>query len=174
MVYGTMGVTATRASCAVGLTPRITVCCDEGTRERVRGYAESKVFTAEEVSLYRRAVALVELVPDMPKLRCHELARAVGRVLGLEHEDGFYGFVDHTWLWTGPLDCTSPMVKHTRVGFPNILDVYSVGSLPMVRLVDCEHTSLPHIGWGYRPHKTRDDIDEGQVDQLVRLMQEEP
>jgi hypothetical protein len=140
----------------------------------VRGYAESNLFTAEEVSLYRRAAVLVAIVPDIPELRCHELARAVGRVLGLEHEDGLYGFVDHTWLWTRPLDRTCPMVRNTRIGFPNILDVYAVGSLPMVRLVDCEHTSLPHIGWAYRPSKPRNDIDQDQVDRLVRLMQEEP
>lgn len=147
---------------------------DEGTRERVRGHAESKIFVAEEILLFRRAVALVEVVPDLPKLRCHELTRAVGRVLGLEHEDGFYGFVDHSWLWTRPLDRTSPMVLHTRIGFPNILDVYAVGSLPMVRLVDCAHTSLPHVGWAYRPSKPRDDIDQEQIEALVRMMQEEP
>jgi hypothetical protein len=141
----------------------------------VRGYSASRVFSVEEVRLYQRAVSLVEIVPDMPKLRCHELARAVGRILGLEHEDGVYGFVDHTWLWTTALDRQSPLVQETRIGFPNVLDVYSVGQLPMVRLVECGHASLPHMGWSYRPRRPRKDIDEGLVDRLVRIMlQEEP
>lgn len=120
-------------------------------------------------------MAFVEIVPDMPQLRCHELARAVGRILGLEHEDGVYGFVDHTWLWTAALDRESPLVRETRIGFPNILDVYSVGQLPMVRLVECGHASLPHMGWSYRPRRPRKDVDDAMVDRLVRIMlQEEP
>ena len=57
-----------------------------------------------------------------------------------------------------------------RIGFPHVLDVYCVGSLPMVRLVDGEHTSLPHIGWAYRPGDERKDIDEGRVEALVHAM----
>jgi len=141
----------------------------------VRGYSASQVFSAQEVGLHRRAVVLVDVVPDMPGLRCHELARAVGRVLGLEHEDGVYGFVDHTWLWTTAFDCGSPLAQETRIGFPNVLDVYAVGQLPMVRLVACGHPSLPHMGWSYRPRRPRKDIDEALVDHLVRIMlHEEP
>lgn len=141
----------------------------------MRGYSASQVFSAEEIRLYWRAVALVDIVPDIAGLRCHELARAVGRVLGLEHEDGRYGYVDHTWLWTTALDRESPLVQETRIGFPNVLDVYAVGQWPMVRLVECGDVSLPHMGWSYRPRRERMDIDEALVDRLVRIMlHEEP
>jgi len=130
-------------------------------------YAEREIFTARELDLWRRAERLIEAVPStLAESRCHELARAVGRVLDLPHQDGFYGFVDHTWLWTRPLE-----VRRTvgRIGFPHVLDVYCVGSLPMVRLVDGEHTALPHIGWAYRPGQERDDIDEDRIASLVHI-----
>lgn len=118
----------------------------------MKSYSESEVFSAREVSLLQVATALVESFPSTDylrrPLRCHEVARAVGELLHLQVQDGFYGFVDHSWLWTSPLD-TSRVVG--RLGFPNILDPYSVGSLPMVRLVDGGHTGLPHVGWAYRP-----------------------
>jgi len=105
-------------------------------------YAEKEVFTKEELKLYRRAVDLVQMVPyelDKEPVRCHELARAVGSVLGLEHEDGRFGFVDHTWLWTkspSSEDFCAPWV------LPNILDVYVPGSVPSVQLVHMA-TGLP-------------------------------
>lgn len=135
----------------------------------MKGYSDSHIFTGEERSLLRRATRMIEALADADweSVRCHELARAVGRVLGLEVEDGFYGFVDHSWLWT------RPKPAHTltaRIGFPNILDVYSVGSLPMVRLVACENPSLPHVGWAYRPGPERTDVKHGLVDVLVEEM----
>jgi hypothetical protein len=47
---------------------------------------------------------------------------------------------------------------------------YCVGSLPQVRLIDCQHMALPHVGWAYRPDRTRDDIDEVLVDTLVTTL----
>ena len=134
------------------------------------GYAESNVFTAREVSLLRRATRLVESVgAHQAVIRCHELARAVSGVLDLPVEDGFYGHVEHSWLWTEPVDPTRPR-SLTRVGFPNILDVYSVGQLPQVRLIDGRHPQLPHVGWAYRPTSPRTDIDQSFVEALVREM----
>jgi len=135
----------------------------------MRGYAELEIFTGEELAIWRNATKLVEAVceDEFPDLRCHELARAVGKVLGLQVQDGFYGFVDHSWLWLRPL---GPTVG--RFGFPNILDVYSVGALPLVRLVDAQATSLPHVGWAYRPANAREDIQQAVVDRLVVLMAE--
>lgn len=104
------------------------------------GYAEKEVFTPKELSLWQRAVNLVEKVPYELRgesIRCHELARAVGRVLGLDHEDGKFGFVEHTWLWVEPLDRTiAPWVM------PNVIDVYVPGSVPSVQLVHMA-TGLP-------------------------------
>ena len=56
--------------------------------------------------------------------------------------------------------------------FPHVLDVYCVGSLPMVCLVDGDHTSLPHIGWSYRPGRERDDIDKDRLRALIETMKE--
>lgn len=129
-------------------------------------FSERNIFTAQEIDLWRRAVKLVDKVPgSLADSRCHELARAVGSALDLPHQDGFYGFVDHTWLWTRPLERTAG-----RVGFPHVLDVYCVGSLPMVRLVDGECTALPHIGWAYRPGPERNDIDLDRLQALKILM----
>lgn len=68
-----------------------------------------------------------ELVVSGPTpTRCHELARAVHAWLQEQGHgpwtlvDGRYGVCDHSWL---------------RQGF-NILDVYAVGSVPMVQLRD--------------------------------------
>lgn len=138
------------------------------------GYSYDHVFSKTEVYLYKRAKTAVECVLTSRcvegLVRCHELARAVGRVLDLPFEDGHYGFVDHSWLWTKPKPVYTPT---PRLGLPNILDVYCVGSLPMVRLVDCSAPALPHAGWAYRPGPLRKDIDEERVKELVALIEEE-
>lgn len=134
-------------------------------------YSVKEIFTTQEIAYWKRATGLVEALPVDPmfEIRCHELARAVGRLLGLDVQDGSYGFVEHSWCWTSKLD-PSPLTRETRLGFPNILDVYSVGQLPMVRLVACDNPGLPHVGWAYRPGKERDDIDTAMVDRLCNLM----
>lgn len=134
-------------------------------------YSQTNVFTGEELSLLHKATALVEkITDDGSEIRCHELARAVGEVLQLEVADGQYGFVEHSWLWTTsfPKDLHEGQLHGD---FPNILDVYSVGQLPIVRLVSCDHPQLPHLGWGYRPSFTkRTDIRHSVVSHLVREM----
>lgn len=142
----------------------------------MKSYSEREIFTVGELELLRRAERLVAVLPEdtdpsrhHESVRCHELARAVGRVLGLQHQDGYYGFVDHTWLWTSKFE-TNALNRESRLGFPNILDVYSVGSLPMVRLVDGTRTQLPHVGWSYRPGKEREDIDGEAVERMVAIM----
>ena len=134
----------------------------------MRGYAELEIFSVDELELWRRATLLVAAVDEayFPDLRCHELARAVGTVLKLPVQDGHYGFVDHSWLWTKPLGETMG-----RVGFPNLLDVYCVGAMPLVRLVDGGHTSLPHVGWAYRPDAERTDIDRDVVTRLLGVFE---
>ena len=138
----------------------------------MRGYAEKSLLTNVEIALLRRATALVDRVGDeLGTVRCHELARAVGRVLDLEVQDGSYGFVEHSWLWTTPF----PKDFHeeqVHLGFPNILDVYTPGQVPMVQLLVCgEHGALPHVGWSYRPAwRPRTDVDWVVVDELESMM----
>lgn len=134
----------------------------------MKSFSET-IFTFDEIALYRRAARFVATITSeetAKKVRCHELARAVGLLLDLPVQDGYYGFADHSWLWTTPL----PKTIIGRINFPNVLDVYSVGQLPMVRLVDAKHTSLPHVGWAYRPDKERTDIDETFVRELAGTM----
>lgn len=106
------------------------------------GYAQREVFTQRELKLLERAATLVAITPydfDGVLVRCHELARAVGDVLGLQHEDGRYGFVDHTWLWTEPRSDEKFKVPWVM---PNVLDVYVPGGVPQVQLVHMA-TGLP-------------------------------
>jgi hypothetical protein len=136
-------------------------------------YSEREIFSPDELVLLRAAEEHVALIPEaLSDSRCHEIARAVAFHLGLQHQDGYYGFVDHTWLWTTPFKAGVylPENNKTRIGFPNILDVYCVGSLPMCRLVDAQHTSLPHIGWAYRPGRWRDDIDKERLRALIKAI----
>jgi len=105
------------------------------------GYAQREIFTPLELKLRDHANTLVAIAPyeiDGEPVRCHELARAIGAVLGLQHEDGRFGFVEHTWLWTKPIDR-----EHAPWMLPNILDVYVPGSVPQVQLIDTQHTGLP-------------------------------
>lgn len=101
---------------------------------------------------------------DGEPVRCHELARAVGQMLKLEYEDGRFGFVEHTWLWTSPCDKTvAPWV------LPNVLDVYTPGSMPMVQLV--------HMATGLPPryYLTNLEIPQirfGIVRRLVEIFEE--
>lgn len=133
------------------------------------GYAEKEVFTDQEKALWVRAVRLVEFAPYFDgtnePIRCHELARAVGAVLNLEHEDGRFGFVEHTWLWTTPRE-----PRLTPWVLPNVLDVYTPGSMPQVQLV--------HMANGL-PHRyslqcvSALDVRHDIVGRLVRVFQED-
>ncbi|MHA1573147.1 MAG: hypothetical protein ACTSX8_04065 [Alphaproteobacteria bacterium] len=102
----------------------------------MKGYAEEEVFDERMMQLHREAQRLVASLPRdrRSKLRCHELARAVGRVLQLTVVDGKYGVVEHSWL---------------SVTDTVILDVYVPGRAPMVQLLEL-HWALPHTK-GYRP-----------------------
>jgi len=128
------------------------------------GYAEKEIFTLAEKDLLRRARLLVERAPNElfgEPIRCHELARAVGRVLGLDHEDGRFGFVEHTWLWTEPRHserfCT-PWV------LPRILDVYVPGALPQVQLVDTASGLPPRY---YLSHVFDVEIRENVIEEII-------
>ena len=126
----------------------------------MRGYAATTIFTAEERLLLSEAEAFVRRVHDPDgEVRCHEVARAFQEMwfeyqgLALEVVDGTFGIVDHSWVeaWCGPRK--------------SILDLYSVGRLPIVQLIHVNFKfPLP-----FNPGKTRDDV---RRDVVVRLRKE--
>ena len=127
----------------------------------MRSYSERRVFSGEEQALLREATQLVARLPDDNDLRCHELARVIGELLRLPVQDGHYKLVEHSWLWA-----------RREKPYTSILDVYCVGSLPMVRLLDTAFM-LPHLQTSersqgvYIPGEERTDIDYEKVARLV-------
>ncbi len=94
----------------------------------MRTYSEREVFGVSDLVYYRKARRAVQRMPSYDEhgleLRCHEVARAVARVLELPGEfvrDGYY-----------ELGC-----QHSWIVLPSghVLDVYAVGRLPPVQLV---------------------------------------
>lgn len=141
------------------------------------GYAEKEIFSKREMELWSRAVELIAWTPydmDGEPVRCHELARAVGKLLGLEHRDGRYGFVEHTWLWTESLK--EEGVDDRAKAFcapwvlPNVLDVYVPGSVPQVQLVHMAASGLPPRY--YLTSLETPEIKTDVVERLVRLFEE--
>ncbi len=137
----------------------------------MKSYAEAEIFTASEVRLLHLAERMVKLLPDAfdPGLRCHELARAVA--ICLNHEipslgervhvdDGKFCYADHSWIVLPP-----------RL---HILDVYAVGSLPPVQLVDVRSGALGDRTRCFRKRERRTDIDDAVVDRIVRLFRPGP
>lgn len=134
----------------------------------MNGYSATDVFNVTEKQMLSYARELMERVEDDPDLRCHEVARAVGRVIGLPFQDGAYGFVEHTWLWTKPPEALENGLPHGWM-MPNILDVYCVASLPLVRLVHMKSSGTGHVQL-YRPAHTRTDINWAVVEKLAHQM----
>lgn len=130
----------------------------------MRGYTETEVMDPSDVRLFRTAQQMVDVLPDMPGLRCHEVARAVGSFLGLQVVDGFYRRslprpVDHSWL-------VIPKQKQGHNAQHLILDVYAVARLPLVQLVD------PSLGLNYEWRNERTDIKEDVVELLKQILLE--
>lgn len=124
-------------------------------------YSALQVFTKRDQALRDLAEKIVARFPDQrkPWPRCHEIARAVARLLRLDVQDGRYGYVDHSWC----------RIAHARSAYCEsyvILDPYAVGRLPQVQLAS------PIIGiekHEYTPEALRTDIDSKIVDKLTRL-----
>jgi hypothetical protein len=122
----------------------------------VKPYAELEVFRAGELAMYRTAVELVSKLPtwdlDGRWVRCHEVVRAVAATVGfidLRVRDGLYRGIDHSWLEV--------------VCRPVVLDVYAVGQLPPVRLVDIR-------AGDFDPRALRGDIRHDVVELLRARM----
>ena len=119
-------------------------------------YAERVCFKPLHLEIWGRVERHVTQVSKVwgNELRCHELARAVHRVIDappLFVVDGKCGPIEHSWL------CFSDGV---------ILDPYAPGRMPAVQLVDS-------IVGAYRPGSTRTDIRHSIIDRLVREMRGE-
>lgn len=135
----------------------------------MRGYAETEIFKPREIELFKTATTLIEYVPNKVNgkiVRCHELARAFSKLLDIPYEDGRYCFIEHTWLWTRPLD-PWPFATSEKWQLPPLLDVYMPGQMPQVQLLDVSSHSMPHE---YRPGSPRDDIDEVAVKTIFDLL----
>lgn len=148
----------------------------------MKGYSVvTGVFGKQALDLLARATRIVEGLPEIDGLRCHELARAVGAVLGLTVADGRYGMVEHSWLFVpagdsrlrepvvdpGQLSELVPAMLRQQDRPLDVLDVYAVGSLPMVRLI-YSRALLPHEDL-YRVGRCRTDIDQPLVEHLAAI-----
>jgi len=139
-------------------------------------YAETNIFTVEERILCRKAQNLVGFIPDADlrfrDLRCHELAIAVGTVLGLPVATGWFDHVEHSWLWSRKILALPSygyrdyLVAGEEV---NILDVYVPGALPQVQLVNYSAWMLPFKRCYILAHNPRSDIKEYVVRHLLDL-----
>lgn len=105
-----------------------------------------RLIPPEQIAIFHLVTEQVAKLATRNDLgRCHELARAIGQIHGLQVQDGYYGYVEHSWCWMTPwmeVELGYPLI-------PNLLDVYAVGKLPMVQLHDMQHASLGHVH-GYR------------------------
>lgn len=132
----------------------------------MRSYSETMVFRANALAAFGDATRLVESIPPydayFDDVRPCELARAIGLVLGLEYVDGTYGAIPHTWL----------VVDDGTPAGACILDVYTVGALPMVRMLD-RFPALPHRSL-YTPGAPREVVDDFMVEALISIFQAVP
>lgn len=99
----------------------------------MRGYAAS-ICPPADLAIYERAVEMVEQLAEAQTHDCHFVAGYVGGALGLSVVRGYYGGIEHSW-----------------VALPSgrILDVYAVGRIPMVQVVDVASPAQPEYE-GYR------------------------
>lgn len=108
----------------------------------------------------RIADALVRKMPFEiadERVRCHEVARVVGRCLdGWEIADGHWGPYEHSWL-------VSPSLRM-------ILDVYAIGRLPLVQIVE----PFAIYGADYREGPERTDIRHGTIESLCSTVSPPP
>jgi hypothetical protein len=129
----------------------------------MQGYSNKNIFTQYELEAHRTAVTLVERLPEIEGLRCHELTRAVATILRtsplcslrIDVVDGKFGLVDHSWI----------VFSHNPYRYI-LLDVYAVGSVPVVQLHDMGSISIRDART-YTEGPTRDDIDSTMVTHVL-------
>lgn len=127
-------------------------------------FAERECFSAQARAIWLAATILVNRVSAAwsDELRCHELARAIQTCLQSEGHrvtlvDGRLWIVEHSWL-------KIPSGRDSLM--PPILDVYCLGRLPQVQLID-DHMVIAR---GYEPGPLRTDIRQDIIDRLVKEM----
>lgn len=118
----------------------------------------SSPFQPGDRRLLERVSAGVELAATLGAARrCHETAIAVGAVEHLSVVHGTHGTVEHSWL-----------IVRGRL----ILDVFCVGRLPLVQLVDpaavTGHAAL------YREGPLRANVDPSAVARITSILLENP
>lgn len=127
----------------------------------MRSYSEVEVFTPFELSLLEEATQLVQSLPQDPewKVRCHELARAVFQAIRKHPTakviDGKFGGCEHSWI--------SILRRPKHI----VLDVYAVGTLPMVQLIDLDGSFGLVGARRYIEGTERTDIDEQRIQRLL-------
>ncbi len=134
-------------------------------------YVQREVFKAFDQVVWGRARRAVNAIGNEwgNELRCHELARAVHRLLDLPVLtviDGQLGAIEHTWL---ELIVPVPEVDQAREGRKArkaIIDVYTPGRLPQVQLID----PFPLMRPLYEPGPVRTDVRLAIVEQLYQEM----
>ncbi len=133
----------------------------------MRSYSEVFVFTERMVKIMHHAEKLVQLAPQLvpvDRLRCHEVTRYVAYWLEQSWGtatitvDGKYGAVEHSWM----IFVDEPGV---------ILDVYAVGRLPQVQLVEARFPMSGRYNL-YTVGKKRDDIYQNVIDDLCEAYQQ--
>lgn len=139
-------------------------------------YVQREVFRIFEQNVFARARRAVGYLSNHwnYELRCHELARAVHKLLdipALSVVDGKLAAVEHTWL-----NLVVPVAEHERTSDVLaarllgkrasgewirhvIIDVYAPGRLPQVQLID----PFPLLKHGYEPGAPRTDINQAIV-----------
>lgn len=132
----------------------------------MKSICETEYFGREALRILEQATFAVSLLPDGEDLRCHEVARAVGSVLSLRVVDGKFGPVEHSWC--SLVDMTGSVSQQF------ILDVYAVGRLPVVQLLDATSHATAQVRALFRPGDVRDDIDTKLVQELQEIIRASP
>lgn len=131
-----------------------------------------------------RLILQLEVEPIIG-MRCHEIARAMGRVLRMEVCDGHVGVrfrdlenpthfripgIQHSWLWTVPFPA-NVLSNEFSVWKGSILDPWSMGGYPRVQLHSGQ-LRLGNLGVKYHPGEPRTDINDALTNQLERFFEE--
>lgn len=137
-------------------------------------------FTSDEIKLWNVARQLVEPIPgeiEGDRVDVMHLARAVGQIMDRPVQDGFYGGMPHTWLWTGnPNERDLKYFSvHGWTPATRILDIKVPWTHPNVLLVDSQMSlpDLPFYRTRLRPELQRIpefSIDKGLMSVLVEMM----
>lgn len=108
--------------------------------------------------VYHLAAQAVESFNEVEGVRCHEVVRAVHRLIAgvdpalaeqVQVVDGRYSAVDHSWL---------------AFGQDWVVDCYSVARWPMVQVLDVGTLAVVRQFWRTEP---RTDIDEAAIAALL-------